>query len=198
MADSSFSGPVISVQKQTDGGIFMPAKLASLYTGTWTDTRVAAGDYCMRKTAADNAGQAVFYLGAYLLQKIGSDPHVGPTLPGGGLAQDIRGYQISAIDVIYQNITAALDAHTYDLHTVTYANNTAAAVVSTPGGTLTGTLATATQTEPYVTQITLGTPYVIGANTALRDTVLEISWDAAATSVLSYYGLFLRLNYNLT
>lgn len=198
MVDSSWSGPIVSIQKQTDGGLFIPANVGSFYTGTWTDTRVAAGDYCMRKTAAAQSGQAAFYVGAYVLQKIGADPHVGTTQPGGGRSQDIRGYQISAIDVIYQVTGAALVTHTYDLHTTTYANNAAASVDSTVGGTLTGALATATQTNPYVTQISLGTAYVVGANTALRDVVLEIAWDAAASSVLSYYGIYLRLNYNLT
>lgn len=184
--------------KETDGTIWIPAKYASFYTGTWTDTRVAAGDYCMRKTAADNAGQTVFYIGSHELGKIGADPNTGPSIPGGGKASDIRGCQITSIDVVYQvTTTTALDAHTYDLHENTYANNVANAVVSTAGGTLTGTLATAIQTNPYVTRITCGTPFVIGGNTALRSLVLEISWDAAAATVLSYYGIFVNVNYNL-
>lgn len=183
--------------KETDGQIWIPARLASLYTGTWTDTRVAAGDYCLRKTAADQAGQAVFYIGSHVLGKIGSDPNRGASVPGGGVASDIRGIQIASIDVVYQITTAALDAHSYDIHEATHANNVANAIVSTAGGTLSGTLAVAAQANPYVTRITLGTPYVINANTAARSAVFEISWDAAATSVLSYYGIYLNCNYNL-
>ncbi len=183
--------------KETDGTIWIPAKYASFYTGTWTDTRVAAGDYCMRKTAAANAGQTVFYIGSGLLGKIGADPNTGPGVPGGGKASDIRGFQVTSIDVVYQiTTTNPLNSHTYDIHENTYANNVANAVVSTAGGTLTGTLATAVQTNPYVTRITCGTPFIIGGNTALRSVALEISWDAQATMVLSYYGVFLNVNYN--
>lgn len=190
MARSTVSGPFSVLTKETDGGIWIPAKHGSFYTGTWTDTRVAAGDYAMRKTAATNAGQAVFYLGANMLTKFGTDPNTE-------VAHDIRGLQITSIDLVYQITVAALNTHTFDIQANTKANNVANAVVTTPGGTLTGTLAVATQANPYVTNIALGTPYIIGVNTALTDCTLEIAWDAAATSVLTYYGIFVRCNYNL-
>ena len=191
MAESVVSGPLRVQTKETDGGLFVPAKLGSFYTGTWTDTRIAAGDYVMRKTALAQAGQAVFHVGSYLLHKVGADPM------SGGLTHDIRGIELSSIDLIYGIGTAALVTHTYDILQTTYANNVANAVVATVGGTLSGALATATQANPYVTRITLGTLYVLGANTALRNVTLEISWDAAATSVLDYYGCYLNFNYNL-
>lgn len=193
MAETQLSGPIYSETQVTASmGLFIPAPVGgSFYTGTWTDTRLAAGDYVMRKTAAANAGQAVFHLASYINQMIGSDPMVQ------GRTHDIRGYEITSIDVIYAIATTALNSHTYDITQVTYANNTANAVVTTPGGTLTGTLATATQANPYVTNLSLGTPYVIATNTALRSCDLEIAWDAAVGTVLDYYGVYVRLDYNV-
>ena len=203
MARSLVSGPFSARTQERDGGLWIPASAWSFYTGTWTDTRIAAGDYAMRKTAADNAGQAVVPVSAYMLQKVGQDPNweaTYATIPGttpADLAHDIRGFEIQSIDVVYGIGTAANDAHTYDAHQTTFANNVANAVVSTIGGTLTGTLATATQANPYVTRVTFGTPYVLGSNVALRAIVLEISWDAAATTVLDYYGAYVNYDYNL-
>lgn len=203
MARSLVSGPFSSRTQERDGGVWIPAAAWSFYTGTWTDTRLSGGDYVMRKTAADNAGQAVVPLSAYMLQKNGQDPNweatfatVPATTPA-DLAHDIRGFEIQSIDIVYSIATANMDAHTYDAHQTTFVNNTAPAIISTIGGTLTGTLATLTAAFPYVTRITFGTPYVLGGNTALRAVVLEISWDAAATTVLDYAGAYVNYDYNL-
>lgn len=191
-------GPVSVLTKETDGSIWIPASDATIYGGTWVNTRIAAGNYAMIKNAADEAGQIVFDLTKGLLTKIGTDPtSVGSTSDMAAGAHDIRGVQIQSIDVVFQNITAALDAHTYDIHTAAYVNNIAVVLASTFGGTLTGTLATATQANPYVTRITLGTPSSPGLNSVVQNTNLEISWDAAPTSVLTYYGIFLNVHYNL-
>lgn len=185
-------GNVRAGTKEADGQIFISAPILGMFfTGTWTKTRVAAGDYVMRKTATDQAGQAVFDLSSLLLMKVGTDPKPS------NMARDIRGFMLKSIDVVYGIGTTALDAHTYDIHQVVHANNVANAVTSTFGGTLSGTLATATQSNPYVTRITLGTPAVIGGNTAARGVLLEISWDAAAGSVLDYYGIYCNVDYNL-
>ena len=196
MGESGVSGPFRVEIKETDGGIFIPASLADLIGGTWTTTRVAAGNIVMRKTAADNAGQASFPLGAMLLQKFGTDPINSAK----GLSPArIRGFEIVSIDVIYGIGTADMDSHSFDIHEITYANNVANAVNSTLGGTLLGTLVVATQANPYVTSIGPATvsPIIVGRNTALRNLTLEIAWDAAATTVLDYYGIFVRYNYNL-
>lgn len=191
MSRSHFNGPVASLTQETDGGIFIPASAASFYTGTWTDTRVAAGHYVQRKTAAANSINAVWRLSDAILQKVGADPNNADS------PHDIRGFEINSIDVIYKIATDVLTAHTYDVHQTTFANNVAPAIVSTVGGTLTGTLATAVQANPYVTRITFGTPYVVGDNTALRDVVLELSATASATTVLDYYGIYVNCDYNL-
>lgn len=193
MGRSHSSGPIVSQTKETDGAIFIPASLADFFTGTWVKTRVAAGNIVMRKDASDEAGQASFPIGAMLLQKIGSDP-ANIDSP-----HDIRGFEVVSMDLIYAVGTADLDSHAFDIHEVTYANNVANAVDATLGGTLLGTLATATQANPYVTSIgpAVASPIVVGRNTALRNLILEIAWDAAATSILDYYGLYVRYNYNL-
>ena len=94
-------------------------------------------------------------------------------------------------------ISAALNAHTYDLVKATYANNVAVATDATIGGTLSGALATATQANPYLTTVTLGTPYVLGENLTRVAAMLELTVNAAATSVYDLYGVFVRYNYNL-
>lgn len=203
MARTIHEGPLASKTQERDGGLWIPATLWDFFTGTWTKTRGGAGIYYMEKTATNEAGQAVVPIAAHMLQKVGNDPNWSAGLPAAvatlplDLAHDIRGFEIQSIDVVYFVGTAALDAHTYDAHETTFANNTAPAVVSTIGGTLSGTLVVATQAQPYVTRITFGTPYVLGANVALRNTVLEIAWDAAATSVLRYYGAYINYDYNL-
>ena len=189
MSRSTFSGPVSALSAETDGGIWIPAKAGQPYTGTWTDTRVAAGDYCMRKTATAQSGQFVFHVGQALLQKIGADPNTE-------VAHDIRGIRIDSIDVVYQIGTSDLTSHSIALNGVTYANNTANAVAAA-GGTLTGTMAVTAQTNPYVTNITLATPYVIAGNAADKTVTVEISWNAAAGTVLSYYGIYVKCSYNL-
>ena len=94
------------------------------------------------------------------------------------MAHDIRGYQVTAIDVVYAIGTLALNAHSAAQNKITYANN-AANVVASEGGSISGTLATATQANPYVTTLTFATPFIVGANT---------------TDVAS---VFVRYNYNI-
>lgn len=192
MGVTAFSGPVRSLLKETDGGSFIEARRFSLDVGTWTATRGAAGNYFMRKTAAAETSNPSVNLSTLLFSKIGSDPQSGPHP-----THDIRGVQITAIDVIYAIGTAALTTHSYDIHDTVYANNAAPAVTSTIGGTLSGTLATATQAQPYLSTITPGTPFILGANTTRRTTFLELTVVAAATSVYDLYGIFVRFNYNL-
>lgn len=192
MARSHVSGPLSVLTQETDGGIWIPATIGwDYYTGTWTKTRIAAGDYVMRKTAAADTTTPVCHIAASLLQRVGADPALG------GQTHDIRGYEVTSIDLVYAIATAALTTFTYDLQQRTFANNVAVAVSATVGGTLSGALATATQANPYVTRITLGTPYVLGSNVALRDLTLELSVVAALTSAFDLYGCYVNCDYNL-
>lgn len=192
MGRSITSGPLAVQTQETDGSIWMPAHEAKFFVGTWTATRTAAGDINMLHTDADDTSIVSFDLTSKLLGKVGTDPTASI-----GKSHDIRGIELNSIDVVWKATTTALDAFTYDLTACTYVDGVAPAVVTTPGGTLTGTLTLTAAATPRRERITLGTPYVIGANTALVNTTLELSINAAATSVVTLYGVFLNVHYNL-
>lgn len=137
--------------------------------GTWTRTRVAQGNYVLRHTAADDTS----VIGIDITQAI--------------RAATGRGFKLASIDVVYSIGTLALDAHTLVLDKIAYANNVAVAVTSVP---LTGSLSTATQANPYLTNIAVTTPAF--NNTDNSKYVLELTVNAAATSAYDYYGLNLR------
>lgn len=139
--------------------------------GTWTRTRVAQGNYSLVHTPADDTSV------------IGID--ITPNLR----AATSKGFILASIDVIYTIATLALDAHTLSFQSVAYANNAAVAVTSVA---LTGSLATATQTNPYVTNLAVTTPGYL--NTACAKYNLELTVNAAATSVYSFYGLNLHFS----
>lgn len=195
MSRSIFSGPLGVLTKETDGALFIPADQIRYSVGTWTWTRIAAGDYVQRKTAGDNTSVLYVDLTTAVMRKYGTDPITSEGLKP-GQSHDIRGFQLTAIDFIYRVETAALDAHTAALTRNTLANNVAPAV-TTPS-TLTGSLATATQaTHPYITTLTCATPYVLGNNSAYVQDFLEWTINAAATSAVDVYGVVLKFNYNL-
>lgn len=139
--------------------------------GTWTRTRVAQGNYSLVHTVADDTSV------------IGID--ITPNLR----AAASKGFKLSSIDVIYTIATNALDAHTLTFQSVAYANNVAVAVTNVP---LTGSLSTATQANPYVTNLTVTTPSFF--NTACAKYNLELTVNNSATSVYSFYGLNLHFS----
>jgi len=139
--------------------------------GTWTTTRIAAGNYGSVKTQADETAI------------IGID--ITPAIR----VAASKGFRLDSFDVIYGIATLALDAHSVTLSRVAYANNVAVSVTSVP---LTVTLATATQANPYVTNAAVATPaFDITADSKY---VAEISVNAAATSDYTYYGLMLKFS----
>lgn len=203
MARTTFNGPISARVTETDGAIFIPATADLTFGGTWTATRTAAGDYNMLKTAGANTTQTAFNLSEALFKKIGTDP-----LASVGLNSDetrvagsrIRGVRLTSVDVYWKNTTSDLTSGTVDLHQTTFANQTAAnpTVVSTVGGTLTGASLTVTASANLrVERVTLGTPYVIGANTSHVTDWCEIAWVAAAGSILTVYGIQINFDYNL-
>jgi len=204
MARTTFGGPVSSRMTETDGSLFIPATLEYSYGGTWTKTRTAAGDYNLLKTAAADTTQSAFNLSAALFKKIGTDP-----LATVGLDSDettriagsrIRGVRLKSINVYWKNTTSNLTSGTLDLHQTTHANQAAAnpVVSSTVGGTLTGASLTVTASANMrVETVTLGTPYIIGNNLTNVADWCEITWVAAAGSVLTVYGIQINFDYNL-
>ena len=188
MAETRFSGPVRANTKETDGELFIPASDFQFDVGTWTLTRSAVGNYFMRKTAAANTSNPSISVQARVLKKIGADP--------GSSAHDIRGVQVTAIDVLYAIATDVLTAHTAAFRRSTYANN-AAVVTAAVGGALAGALATATQANPYLTALTPATPFVLGNNVTDVADWFELTVTATATCVYDLYGVFVRFSYNL-
>ena len=143
-----------------------------LATGaTYTMTRLAQGNYALVKTVADDTSRIAFDI----------TPQIRTAAS--------KGFRLDSFDLIYAIGTNALDAHSVTLDRVTYANNTAVSVTAV---TLTGSLATATQAQPYVSNIAVQTPAFL--NTADSKYVLELNVDASATSDYSLYGLVLRFS----
>lgn len=138
-------------------------------TGTWTRTRIAQGNYVLRHTDADDTSV------------IGWD--ITPMIR----AASSLGFRLASFDLVYSIGTLALDAHSVVLDKISYANNTAVLITSVP---LTGSLATATQAQPYLTNVAVTTPAF--NNTANSKYVLELTVNAAAASVYDLYGLDLN------
>jgi hypothetical protein len=139
--------------------------------GTWTRTRVAQGNYAQVKTQADDT------------TIIGID--VSPQIR----AAAAKGFRLDSFDVIYQVTNAALDAHSVTLDRIEYADNAAVSVNSIA---ITGTLATATQANPYLTNVAVDSPAF--DVTADSKYIIEVTVDAAATSDYSWYGIMLRFS----
>jgi len=139
--------------------------------GTWTITRIAQGNYVARHTAADDT--TIIGIDITPMIRIASD----------------KGFRLDSFDVIYSIATLALDAHTLTLDRIAYANNVA---VSSTAIALTGSLATATNANPYATNIAITTPgFDITADSKY---VLELTVDNSATSDYDFYGIMLKFS----
>lgn len=176
MATTHFSGPLDVTTGLTDGKVTLGIQDCSFVTGTWTPTRNAASDYSNNKTAAANTS------------------HISADITELLRTTSSKGMKLKSFDVIYSIGTAALTTHTAVVNSVTYANATAVAV-ATHGGTLSGSLATATQATPYLSTITLGTQSFFTTDDAKVN--IEIEVVAALTSVYKFYGIVLNFDHNL-
>lgn len=137
--------------------------------GTWTLTRIAQGDVSLRHTAADDTSIIAFDITEAIRTSAS------------------KGLKLASIDVVHKIGTLALDAHTATLSKVAYANNVANAITDVP---LTGSLSTATQSNPYVDSLAVTTPAF--DNTAASKYLFELTVNAAATSAYDLYGLNLH------
>jgi len=140
-------------------------------SGTWTRTRVAQGNYAQVKTQGDDT------------TVIGID--ISPMIR----AAASKGFRLDSFDVIYQITTLALEAHSVTLDRIEYADNAAVSVNSIA---ITGALATATQANPYLTNVAVDSPAF--DVTADSKYIIEVTVDAAATSDYSWYGIMLRFS----
>ena len=101
-----------------------------------------------------------------------------------------RGFELVSFDVIYSIATDVLVAHTPTLATTVFANNVAVAVTNVA---ITGALATATQAQPYVSNITVNAPAFSNpaAGTSVKQ-VVEVTVQTSATTAYNVYGVNLR------
>lgn len=158
--------PILSMQKFVSIN-----QVLSFGTGTWTTTRIAQGNYVKRHTPGDETSI------------IGVD--ITPMI----MTAASKGFRLDSFDVIYSIGTAAMDAHTVTLDRIEYANNVAVSVNSIA---ITGILATSTQANPYVTNVSVNTPAF--DVTADSKYVIEVTADNAATTTYDFYGIMLRFS----
>ena len=166
----------------TDGFVFIPAWQACAATtpsATLAVVRAAAGNWNLARTAAGAETYSIgCSLGSFLQRTAAS-----------------KGIKITGLKIVNQITVAALTSNAAPtLKLITYADNTAPAI-SNFGGTLTVTMPTATQTQPYVTTVGLGTPAFF--NTDGSDLVLDLSAVVMAnTGVFALQGIL--VNFTLT
>jgi len=140
-------------------------------TGTWTTTRIAQGNYVKRHTATDETSVIA----------VDITPQI--------VVAASKGFRLDSFDYIYSIGTLAMDAHSVTLDRIAYADNVAVSVTSIA---LTGSLATATQANPYVSNIAVTTPAF--DVTADSKYVMEITANNSATSAYDFYGVMLRFS----
>jgi hypothetical protein len=162
------TGAANIISKQQFVGI---SDVLTFGTGTWTVTRIAQGNYVSRHTAGDETSIIAV--------------DITPVI----VVAASKGFRLNSFDYIYSIGTLAMDAHTVTLDRIEYANNVAVSVNSIA---LTGSLSTATQANPYVTNISVTTPAF--DVTADSKYVLEITANNAATTAYDFYGVMLRFS----
>jgi hypothetical protein len=165
------TGAITSAAEKSDYRLFLGVNdIALAGTGTWTRTRVAQGDYVLRKTAADNTS----VIGIDITEALRSTSS--------------KGLKLSTIDYIFRNTTADLDAHSATLDRILYTDSETVTVTSVP---ITGTLGVGQDADPQIDALTITTPAYA---TAGDKYVLEITVNAAAGSVYDFIGA--RLNFS--
>jgi hypothetical protein len=140
-------------------------------TGTWTQTRIAQGDYGLVLTP-----------GAV-------SPVIGIDITDAIRTSANKGFELTSIDVIHKIGVANLTSQTLTLQTVNYANNVANAITNIPVGT-SGACSTAIQTNPYVDNLAVATPAY--NNLAASKIVAELTIVNPGTSTYTFYGLNLH------
>lgn len=162
------TGAANIIAKQQFVGI---SEVLTFGTGTWTVTRGSQGNYYAEHSAADETSI------------IGVD--ITPAIR----AAASKGFRLDSFDLIYGIATDPLDAHAVTLDRIEYANNVAVSVNTVA---ITGVLATATQANPYVTNVAVDTPAF--DVTADSKYIIEVTANNSATSVYDYYGIMLHFS----
>lgn len=138
--------------------------------GTWTTTRIAAGDYVERKTAAVNT------------------TIIGIDITDEFRTAALRGMKLNSFDIIYRNTTADLTGHSITLSRIAYTDS---AIVSITGIPLSlSTLLFTQNANPRVQSTEVSAPaYMVGDKY-----VIELTVTSALTSVYDFIGFVLRFS----
>jgi hypothetical protein len=145
--------------------------ILAISTGTWTTTRIAQANYATRHTPADETSI------------IGID--ITPAIRTAAA----KGFRLDSFDVIYEINTDGLEGHTVTLDHLGYVDSSAVVITSIA---ITGALATATDADPYVTNVVVDAPaFAITANSKY---VIELTVDNSGTSEYDFYGLTLHFS----
>lgn len=159
----------------TDASKFLGLQNAIMYSaGTWTVTRVQAGEYVNRKT-------------------IGNDT----TIIGIDISDELRiaaskGLKLSSIDVVYHNTVATIDALSFLLNKIENVNHVATAITNVP---LTGVFELTAQANPQVRNLTVNTPAFfnpVAGDVARYVAEFTVNNTATGTAAFDYYGINLR------
>lgn len=138
-------------------------------TGTWTTVRVAQGDYVKQKTATDETAILAIDITEAIRTATG------------------KGLKLTSFDVIFRNITADLDAHSVTLDKIAYVDSD---TVVTTNIALTGALGVGQDNDPQIDNVVIDTPaFNITADSKY---VIELTVNAAATSVYDFIGVMLK------
>lgn len=170
----SGTGTLLTSSNQTDLVQPIPCKQFTAYTGTWTMTRNAVGDYVVKHTAAAETSLIQIDVTNYIRTATS------------------KGFMLTGFSYDYKIGTDVVTAHSMVLKSTLYANNTAHTVSDIP---LTVTLSTATQAQPYLTAGTITTPAFL--NVAMTKYAFEISAQFTATCAYETAGIFLTFSRNL-
>lgn len=138
--------------------------------GTWTTT-VASNVWFARRTAADAAGVTYIPLGGV------------PQRDGG-----LKGSMLLSVDIHFRVVTAALDTNAATLYKATLAADGSlltVAAVTTSYDTGHDTAAERIDVDEHKMTLTVTTPEYLEEDEMY---FVEVSWDAAATSVLDFFG----------
>lgn len=210
----------------TDGRIFVgPGDIAVdvvAQVSAVSGTRNAAGDWSINHVAAANTTNYAFNLTNVILRRSGFGEDIqeqfgGTGIPGSAQPQvyrpdvipsmntaqqitprtalKVKGIKLLSLDVIYLITTAALTGHTIRVDQTVFVNNVAKAITSVLAVGANG-LQTATQANPYVTNVALAAGqqiYRVGLDTQLW---VEVASTTAATSVYQLYGFDCLVEYN--
>ena len=198
-----------------DGVVFLDAVAAIATGGASVLTRNAAGDL------SHNAGASVapiysFNLGR-LLQRtgVGEDlqeqfggtgiagsaapqgrpPFTGASQLAPRIANKLKGVKLLSFGVAYSITGAALTAHTCRVDKSVFANNVAVAISSVLASAANG-LATATQANPYVTEVALAAGQQIYRVSDLSQYWVEVAPTTQGGGAYRMYGIRVKFEFN--